>query len=520
LLLCAVFLRFAGLDWGVPGQHHFISLHPDEFRLVDPVARSLASGEVSPETYNYGSLPFDLLWMVARLSSAWGHLPTHAELILIGRTWTALFGSGTVALVFLLGRRIAGARVGLLAAALLAFAPGHVQHSHFATVDVPAAFFVTLALWLAARAGETSGAALLAGAAAGLAAATKYPAGWVLLVVIFMVGWSAEPQRHGLGRVRLRSVALACLAALAAFLCAIPYLFGEWAVFREALAYELLEHPTAGHGQEFAGTGNGLLYLLSVNLPWAFTWPATLSAGAGLVSLARASRRSRALLIFLLPFVLALSLSNVRFMRYSLILLPSLAVGAALFVERLRLASPGRRALVAVLLAPAALGSGLLVNTLLRPDPRWRAQDWIAANIPQGESIGLSAVPHFQLPNLVARGKSRDLDTSPAAARRRFLAQVKGRRTQWEFTVCSDWNVTKLESQAPRWFVTSELDWLGSERRRAPEYLRFMEALDGGWELVASFESLPRAWRWIFGSASTPHDALYSFPEVRVYRRR
>jgi hypothetical protein len=47
-----------------------------------------------------------------------------------------------------------------------------------------------------------------------------------------------------------------------------------------------------------------------------------------------------------------------------------------------------------------------------------------------------------------------------------------------------------------------------------------MEALDGGWELVASFESLPRAWRWIFGSASTPHDALYSFPEVRVYRRR
>ena len=51
------------------------------------------------------------------------------------RALTALFDVGTVLLTFLLGRRLYGVTVGLLAAALLAVTVMHVQLAHFFTSD-------------------------------------------------------------------------------------------------------------------------------------------------------------------------------------------------------------------------------------------------------------------------------------------------------------------------------------------------------------------------------------------------
>ena len=58
--------------------------------------------------------------------SAWLHLG-ESEFIL--RMPAALFGAGAVLVIYLLGRSIAGERVGLLAAALMAVSPLHVNHS-------------------------------------------------------------------------------------------------------------------------------------------------------------------------------------------------------------------------------------------------------------------------------------------------------------------------------------------------------------------------------------------------------
>ena len=71
----------------------------------------------------------------------------------------------------------AGARAtALLAAVLFAVMPLHVRESHYVLTDVPVTFFVMLTLLLSLRAHEraTAGAFALAGAAAGLAGATKY----------------------------------------------------------------------------------------------------------------------------------------------------------------------------------------------------------------------------------------------------------------------------------------------------------------------------------------------------------
>ena len=73
---------------------------------------------------------------------------------LVGRAASAIADTGTVVLVYLLGRRLLGAWPGLLAALLMALAVHAIQLSHFFTVDTFATFFSTAALWLLVRAAQ------------------------------------------------------------------------------------------------------------------------------------------------------------------------------------------------------------------------------------------------------------------------------------------------------------------------------------------------------------------------------
>lgn len=71
---------------------------------------------------------------------------------LVGRTISALADWLTVIVLLLLGRQLYGRWSGLLAAALYAVAAFPIQQAHFWTVDAFTTFWVTLALYLAARA--------------------------------------------------------------------------------------------------------------------------------------------------------------------------------------------------------------------------------------------------------------------------------------------------------------------------------------------------------------------------------
>jgi hypothetical protein len=72
-------------------------------------------------------------------------------MILTGRLMTAVMGALTVWAIWAVGRRLFGDRTGTTAGFLYAIAPAAVVHAHYATVDVPATLFVTLALIYAAR---------------------------------------------------------------------------------------------------------------------------------------------------------------------------------------------------------------------------------------------------------------------------------------------------------------------------------------------------------------------------------
>lgn len=100
----------------------------------------------------------------------------------------ALMSIGCLLAVYVLGKTVYGERAGLLAALLLAITPSFARWGSSGYVDLPMAFYYTLAavfLWRLWKSDET-GDALLAGGAAGLAAWTKNAG---LMGIVFVGMW-------------------------------------------------------------------------------------------------------------------------------------------------------------------------------------------------------------------------------------------------------------------------------------------------------------------------------------------
>jgi 4-amino-4-deoxy-L-arabinose transferase-like glycosyltransferase len=194
ILLLAAVLRAPSLTAARPYINYV-----DEGNYLHPVVRMLREGTWDPRWYMYPQLPTILAAGAARLYTPF-HPLRHAgqtfqealspgsavydllepfELLFAARFLSFLAGLGVVALTGLYGRRLLGAPAGLFAMFLAAWLPALVIRGGIATVDPWAALFCLACFYFADRL-RTSAApgreAFFAGAMAGLAFASKYPA--------------------------------------------------------------------------------------------------------------------------------------------------------------------------------------------------------------------------------------------------------------------------------------------------------------------------------------------------------
>jgi len=150
LLALGIACRFVGLNWD-EGAH----LHPDERFLTMTVPQmswpqswgeyfETARAPLNPTNiqgvglFVYGQFPLLVAKAVAgRLGG-----DNYDGILVIGRALSAIFDTGSVLLLLLIGRRIGGPTSGLLAASLLACTALHIQHAHFFVVDGFAVFFL------------------------------------------------------------------------------------------------------------------------------------------------------------------------------------------------------------------------------------------------------------------------------------------------------------------------------------------------------------------------------------------
>ncbi|RIK34079.1 MAG: hypothetical protein DCC52_01580 [Chloroflexi bacterium] len=168
ILLLAAYFRWTGLAW----DNGYL-FHPDERQIALIISKlqppdTLAAffspdSSLNPKFFAYGSLPIYLLRALipfappTQIVGPWAD-DQLARGILFGRWLSGLFDLGTIVLTFLLGRRAYSARVGLFAAACVAFTALHIQLAHFYAVDTLLTFFVMATLYAAFRLAETENA--------------------------------------------------------------------------------------------------------------------------------------------------------------------------------------------------------------------------------------------------------------------------------------------------------------------------------------------------------------------------
>ena len=99
----------------------------------------------------YGTLPVYLVkWTAILLNQN-----NYDMITLVGRALSGIFDLGSLLFLFLIGRRLYGKGVGLLAAVLLSFSVLNIQLSHFYAVDTFANLFIVATIYFLLRAYAT-----------------------------------------------------------------------------------------------------------------------------------------------------------------------------------------------------------------------------------------------------------------------------------------------------------------------------------------------------------------------------
>jgi 4-amino-4-deoxy-L-arabinose transferase-like glycosyltransferase len=408
VLAVAAILRFSAISGGLPWLPGV-----DEPQIMVRSFTMVRTGDFNPHFFDYPGfyLYAQVAVIAARFlagaaSGTWSALAQvgPSDFYLWGRAVTAAFGTATVYLLYLAARRW-GTGQALMAAAVMAVMPIHVRESHYVLTDVPMTFFVVLALVLSLRAHENGSDATFAwaGAAAGLAAGTKYTGYVSLMLPLMAAAFVSRPIGS-----RVRAAAIAVAAFLGAFLVVAPYTILDLPGFLDGFG-----SLARGTPRRPASAPAGWVIYLG-HLRNALGWCASVFAGTGLVVFAVRLVRGPArfvpamVLAFVSVFWAMIIDRSLIFGRYLMPTLPfvCLAVGAACgwiahIAKRVPLPSralPGlAAALVVAVLAQPSYRSIAFVGSMSRQWTLEAAGAWMLEHVKPGSRI-LTESPTLQFP--------------------------------------------------------------------------------------------------------------------------
>lgn len=391
LFAMALAVRLWRIDWGLPG------VYEEGFALERAWGFWNWGGsgfDWNPHWFNYPTLysymQFVVQWLVGTIgpyadaeSFRAAFTESRAGLVLPGRLLSALLGALTAPLVFLAALRFAAPVGALLAGLIVMVHSVHVEKSRFLEVDVPSAFFIAVAfvfLSLFLAKGKKY-ALLIAAAAVGLAASTKYPAG-VFLVNVMVAPWAIVAPSS---RRRVALTLMVGLAALLSFLAGTPYALFDFGTFLEGFRFEGL-HVQVGH---LGGEGTGIVGAAGAFSSGYGPILAALVIVAACYLIARRPRDAAVILPGVFALFALLAFSNVQPAHYAIPALPAAAISVGILWSAFapRLPRYTAYSLFAILLLWPASAVHDRAMLLGETDSRTEALRWIEQKIAPGRIV-------------------------------------------------------------------------------------------------------------------------------------
>ena len=347
------------------------------------------------------------------------------EMRYAARPLAALADVGSVLLVFVLGRRLYGQGVGLLAAGLTAIAVIHVQHSHFYRPETFTVLFTLASLWAMLRMVERRrlrDSALL-GLMLGLALAPKVnvlPLLAPLALAYFY--WILDEAdgvwtriTPGLAQRAAGHAAVAASVAILVFFFSSPYAFLDFGAFVGDVTAQTRMANNAGlwpFTVQYIDTP-AFLYQMRQTTIWGLGIPLGIVAWIAIpftiafAVLGRHTRRADLLLLaWVVPSLLFLESFEVRFLRYLFPLMPVMVLlGSRMLLWEVdfcraaadRFQHTGRVALrclpalavgvIVFVVAATAFYSLAFQRVYAEDHPATAAAQWMAAEVPRGTVV-------------------------------------------------------------------------------------------------------------------------------------
>ncbi|MEA2372799.1 MAG: hypothetical protein QOH12_3193 [Solirubrobacteraceae bacterium] len=404
VVLLALGLRLWGIKMGLPYAYN-----SDENAHFVPRAIGLFGHNLNPGYFNNPPAYTYLLYLVYEVWYGGGRALSHTyashptEVWVLARATAAVLGTFAVWLLYLCGARLFDRRTGLLASGLMAVAFLPVFYAHLALNDVPTLAPLTLSLWGTAgvlRYGRRRDY-VIAGIGLGLASATKYTGGIVVLPLIAAAVFHYRSSAPGGGgRRAVVGIATAGVLGLIAFVLADPYAVLDFSAFHTGIAHQSAASDDST-GKLGLTHGSGITYYLWT-LTWGLGWVPALAALGGSIALWWHERR---LIVVLVPaliiFLLFMGSQGRYFGRWLIPVLPIFCLLSAFAVlraaDRLGELIPELRPTLIAVAVVALCGQGLVhsVHSGLvdsRSDTRNEARAFMVANVPAGTHIVVEPV--------------------------------------------------------------------------------------------------------------------------------
>ena len=332
--------------------------HPDEGRYAEIPREMVASGDwITPRLngLKYFEKPVLQYWITAVSYLALG------EQEFVARLWPALSGFLTLVLVYYMGRRVAGVRAGVVAAAALATTFQFFVFSQLLTLDMGLSFFLTLALhgFLASQdlritERQQRNGAIVMWVAMALAVLSKGLVGVLLPALVLVAYIAIERDWKLLGRLHWGfGVPVFLTIALPWFIWVQlrnPEFFQFFFIREHFGRYALNEHRRHGAWYYF------LAMLLIGSLPWSLMYiKAMFKSWYVRVPTQFAINPIRLLILWVIVITAFYSVSQSKLPGYILPVYPALAVLLGCYVQREK-----TQLSKAILLGIAALGVAML----------------------------------------------------------------------------------------------------------------------------------------------------------------
>lgn len=401
ILLFGIVVRLKDLSTGLP--LHTLYGENDTLQIL---LQMLQRGDLNPHQFDlpglayYFFLPFlSLFCVIGKATGCFGDVATVPadSLIFAGRLVCAAFGAASVYATYRVGRFFSE-RTALFAMAVFAGTPQHIEFGHMLRPEIPAIFFVLLAVesGLHLLKSPSQKQYLLFGLFSGIAFSMKYTIGLPLIPVLMIVYWK---QRKG---TPLLWISQTFLLFLTVFVTTNVYLFAN----PDAMPY-LLGRMNQMHmpGEDYYGKSI-FVYYIDFLSRYDYWVPLMLVAAVGLLlSLFRSG--GLAVAVYPLTLFFWLCTFHTRRVHGLLPLHPFLAIWAGICLDEIhKRLQPNRGS---ILYQPAIV---FIIGFLLywpyyrtvvqayqfsRLDNRSKAELWMTNRLPRGSKIAVLQYQQVEL---------------------------------------------------------------------------------------------------------------------------